>query len=51
MAAIQYIPMLFEYYSAICLTKQFQIRFYAYQDIPESHKNTPDFQYATKELI
>jgi hypothetical protein len=43
MAAIQHIPTLFEYYSAIQLTKQFQTRFYAYQDIPDSHKKYAGF--------
>ena len=43
MKSITHVPTLFEYYSAIHLTKQFQTRFYAYQDIPESHKKNAGF--------
>ena len=38
MTSIHHLPTRFEYYSAIHLTKQKQIRFYAYRDIPVSHK-------------
>ena len=36
-------PTRFEYYSAIHLSKLHNIRFYAYQDIPESHKRNAGF--------
>lgn len=41
--SLTHLPTQFEYYSAIQLTKQFQTRFYAYQDIPESHKKYAGF--------
>jgi len=43
MASIVHIPTRFEYYSAIHLTKLHNIRFYAYQDIPFSHKRDNGF--------
>ena len=43
LASLTHLPTQFEYYSAIQLTKQFQTRFYAYQDIPESHKKNAGF--------
>jgi len=50
MKSITHVPTLFEYYSAIHLTKQFQTRFYAYQDIPESHKKNGGFPVYDKGL-
>jgi len=43
MASIRHLPTRFEYYSAIHLTNLHQIRFYAYQDIPLSHKRDTGF--------
>lgn len=38
MKSIVHLPTLFEYYAAIHLTKERQTLFYAYRDIPDSHK-------------
>lgn len=43
MASLKSISIRFEYYSAIHLSKLHQIRFYAYQDIPDSHKRDAGF--------
>jgi hypothetical protein len=43
MITLRHLPTRFEYYSAIHLTKLHQIRFYAYQDIPFSHKRDAGF--------
>jgi hypothetical protein len=41
-------PTLFEYYAAIHLTKQLQTQFYAYRDIPNSHKINAGFPIQDK---
>jgi hypothetical protein len=43
LASLTHIPTQFEYYSAIHLSKLHNIRFYAYQDIPENHKRYAGF--------
>jgi len=43
MAMISCLPTRFEYYSAIHLTQLHNICFYAYQDIPISHKRRAGF--------
>ena len=43
MSTLRHLPTRFEYYSAIHLTKLYQTRFYAYQDIPLSHKRDAGF--------
>ena len=43
MKSIVHLPTLFEYYAAIHLTKQLQHPFYAYRDIPDSHKINAGF--------
>ena len=48
MAALRHLPTRFEYYSAIHLTKLHQTRFYAYQDIPLSHKRDAGFPLSDK---
>jgi hypothetical protein len=48
LASLTHLSLQFEYYSAIHLTKQFQTRFYAYQDIPESHKKYAGFPISDK---
>lgn len=48
MACIRHVPTLFEYYSAIHLTKQYQTPFYVYQDIPDNHKRYAGFPLQDK---
>ena len=48
MRHITHLPTLFEYYSAIHMTTLHQIRFYAYQDIPLSHKRDAGFPLSDK---
>ena len=48
MRNITHLPTLFEYYSAIHMTNLHQIRFYAYQDIPLSHKRDAGFPLSDK---
>jgi hypothetical protein len=43
MKTIQHLPTVFEYYSAIHLTKEYQTPFYVYQDIPANHKRYAGF--------
>jgi hypothetical protein len=48
MAAISCLPTRFEYYSAIHLTRIHNVCFYAYQDIPISHKRYAGFPLTDK---
>lgn len=48
MTHLQHLPTLFEYYSAIQLTKLRQARYYVYQDIPYSHKHHAGFPVEDK---
>lgn len=48
MSNIKHLPTLFEYYSAIHLTKKQQIRYYVYQDLPDSHKRDAGFPIMDK---
>jgi hypothetical protein len=48
LASLTHIPTQFEYYSAIHLSKLHNIRFYAYQDIPENHKRYAGFPLVDK---
>jgi Restriction endonuclease len=48
MKSIVHIPTLFEYYAAIHLTKERQMLFYAYRDIPDSHKMKAGFPVQDK---
>ena len=48
MKSIVHVPTLFEYYAAIHLTKQLQTLFYAYEDIPQSHKINAGFPIRDK---
>uniref|UniRef100_A0A6C0KVL0 Mrr-like domain-containing protein n=1 Tax=viral metagenome TaxID=1070528 RepID=A0A6C0KVL0_9ZZZZ len=48
MTSIQHVPTLFEYYSAIHLTNQYQTPFYVYQDIPDNHKRYAGFPLRDK---
>jgi hypothetical protein len=48
MKSIVHIPTLFEYYAAIQLTKDLQTQFYAYRDIPDSHKTKAGFPIQDK---
>ena len=48
LASLTQLHARFEYYSAIHLTKLHQIRFYAYQDIPVSHKRNAGFPLIDK---
>lgn len=43
MKSIRHVPTLFEYYSAIHLTKTLQTPFYVYCDFPDSHKTAAGF--------
>jgi len=43
MATITNLPTLFEYYSAIHLTKTRNTRYYVYEDLPNSHKRDAGF--------
>jgi hypothetical protein len=48
MTTIQHLPTLFEYYSAIHLTKERQSRYYVYNDLPDSHKRNAGFPLTDK---
>jgi len=48
MKSIIHVPTLFEYYAAIHLTKERQMLFYAYRDIPDSHKMKAGFPIQDK---
>jgi hypothetical protein len=48
MKTIQHLPTVFEYYSAIHLTKEYQTPFYVYQDIPDNHKRYAGFPLRDK---
>jgi len=43
MSTVMHLHARFEYYSAIHLSKLHNIRFYVYQDIPDSHKRNAGF--------
>lgn len=43
LSTLSHLPTRFEYYSAIYLSKLHNICFYAYQDIPDSHKRNAGF--------
>ena len=48
MASVRHLPTLFEYHAALHHTKLHQTRFYAYQDIPLSHKRDAGFPLSDK---
>ena len=48
MATMSCLPSRFEYYSAIHLTKLYHVCFYAYKDIPISHKRYAGFPITDK---
>jgi hypothetical protein len=48
MANITYLPTLFEYYSAIHMSKLHQTPFFVYRDIPLSHKKLAGFPLTDK---
>lgn len=48
MCHVTHLPTLFEYYSAIHMTKIHQKCFYVYQDLPASHKRDAGFPLSDK---
>ena len=48
MKSIVHVPTLFEYYAAIHLTQSYQMLFYVYQDLPDSHKINAGFPIQDK---
>lgn len=48
MRHVTHLPTLFEYYSAIHMTKMNQTRFYVYRDLPASHKRDAGFPLSDK---
>lgn len=48
MSSIRHVPTLFEYYAALHLTRHHGVRFYAYPDLPPSHKQEAGFPITDK---